>query len=57
MSGVDICQHCNGTGIRDILSRARCFECDGTGLYELDDEEEELDELDELDGELDRSDE
>lgn len=54
----DICQRCDGTGERDVLSGARCLECNGTGwieepeepwesmsLAELAEYEEQIDEL------------
>lgn len=37
MSG-DICWHCDGSGERDFLSGARCYECNGTGWIEEEDE-------------------
>lgn len=41
----DICPHCDGTGERDFLSGARCYECGGTGMIEdRDPDDEYLDE-------------
>jgi len=42
----DICPHCDGSGERCILSGAKCYECNGTGVIEDcdPDEEEFLDE-------------
>jgi len=41
---MDICPHCDGTGERDFLSGARCFECGGSGIIEGLDEDEIYDE-------------
>lgn len=44
MSG-DICPYCDGTGERDFLSGARCYECNGTGwIWDRDPDDEYLDE-------------
>jgi hypothetical protein len=34
---MDDCPHCEGTGERDWLSGARCYECKGTGIEKDDD--------------------
>jgi DnaJ-class molecular chaperone len=41
MSFVDICPHCDGTGERDFLSGAKCYECNGTGIREETDPDDE----------------
>lgn len=41
MCFVDICQYCDGTGERDFLSGARCYHCNGTGVIEDDDPDDE----------------
>ena len=35
----DICPKCDGTGDRDFLTGARCWECNGTGIIEDCDDE------------------
>lgn len=44
----DLCSYCDGTGERDFLSGARCHECNGTGMIEYrdPDDEEYLDDED-----------
>ena len=37
----DICPHCDGSGERDFLSGAKCYECDGTGWKEDSDPDED----------------
>lgn len=37
----DICPRCDGTGERDFLSGARCYECNGTGWIEERDYDED----------------
>lgn len=46
MPSCDICPNCDGTGVRDFLSGAKCYHCNGTGIIEDtdDDEDEEFDE-------------
>lgn len=39
----DICPRCEGTGERDFLSGARCYECNGTGWREDPEPEDEDD--------------
>lgn len=34
---MDDCTSCDGTGERDWLSGARCYECNGTGIAKDDD--------------------
>jgi len=34
----DICPYCDGTGEDDPISGARCYECDGTGMIDDDDD-------------------
>jgi hypothetical protein len=34
---MDDCPYCDGTGERDWLSGARCYECNGTGISKDDD--------------------
>lgn len=41
----DICPICDGTGERCFLSGAKCYECNGTGVWE-DEEPEDNDLLD-----------
>jgi DnaJ-class molecular chaperone len=36
---VDICERCDGSGMRCTLSGAKCFECNGTGFIEERDDE------------------
>ena len=38
---VDICPHCSGTG---IVTFRRCYDCQGSGLVEEDEENEDYDE-------------
>lgn len=42
----DFCYACDGTGERDWLSGAPCFDCNGTGWREDRDEELTDDEMD-----------
>lgn len=46
----DLCYYCDGTGERDFLSGAKCYECNGTGWIEEKPElsDEERDQLDEF---------
>lgn len=45
MPSCDICPNCDGTGVRDFLSGAKCYHCNGTGIIEdSDDDDEEFDE-------------
>lgn len=37
----DICPACDGTGERCILSGAKCYECNGTGVLEDEDYDSE----------------
>lgn len=40
----DICPICDGTGERDFLSGAKCYECNGTGVVsDVDPDDEEYD--------------
>ena len=46
----DICPICDGTGERCFLSGAKCYECNGTGVREDDDPDDDLDECEECGG-------
>lgn len=39
MAECDICQMCDGSGLRNPISGEKCFECNGTGIVEIVDEE------------------
>lgn len=39
--GFDICPHCDGSGERDFLSGARCYECNGRGVIEDEDPDDD----------------
>ena len=43
----DLCYDCDGTGIRDLLSGARCWTCDGTGWVERNEPDYEDEDFDE----------
>ncbi len=50
----DFCHHCDGTGERDFLSGAKCYECNGTGWIDRADEPELTDqEQEEYEREMD----
>lgn len=40
----DFCYVCDGTGERDFISGAKCYECNGIGWIDRDDEPEFTDE-------------
>jgi RecJ-like exonuclease len=39
--GFDICPICDGSGERDFLSGAKCYECNGRGVIEDSDPDDE----------------
>ncbi len=42
---LDLCYYCDGTGERDPISGARCWECGGTGVREEPDDDEFYDDF------------